>query len=275
MTPTLAQTETATVSILGSVSFGWLNQQGGFLEDERYYMDPERHMEQDRAMSLLARRRFPAYRIYNLEAHLVQPEFRHKRPCLIGGLQPNLILAACVGAQFVYHGDKDPDVTLTPIKDMESLDEVRQLDLLNAWPVTQFREQVLAMRRKYGESVDVIPPFFWDTSGRATFHGPVTTAQKLMGERFFLEMVDHPDFVREFLDWIVESYVKLARHFAELAGLPISGVHVGDCSVCMIGAEQFLEFDKEPTAKLIRELGPGRTVVTVLPDRGERYLSVI
>jgi uroporphyrinogen-III decarboxylase len=141
---------------------------------------------------------------------------------------------------------------------LESLDEIRKIDLLNAWPVTAFREQVLAMKAKYGESVDVIPPFFWDTSGRATFHGPVTTAQKLMGERFFLEMADNPEFVHEFLDWIVESYILLARHFAGLVNRPITSVHIGDCSACMIGGEQFSEFDREPCAKLIRELGPGR-----------------
>jgi hypothetical protein len=257
-TATLEQAATADVSILGSVSFGWLHEQRGFLVDERYYMDPEYHMEQDRAMSLLARERFKDYRIYNLEAHLVQPEFRRKRPCLVGGFQPNLILAACCGAKFVYHGDKDPDVTLTPLQDIQSIDALRKIDLLNAWPVTRFHRQVLEMQRKFGEAVDVIPPFFWDRSGRATFHGPITTAQKLMGERFFLEMVDNPGFAHEFLDWIADSYIALARHFAALAGLPIRSVHIGDCSACMIGADQFVEFGRAPVAKLIAALGPGR-----------------
>lgn len=249
------------VSVLGSVSFGWLHEQAGFLEDERYYMDPLHHMQQDRAMSRLVRERFPEYRIYNLEAHLVQPEHRRKPPCLVGGLQPNLILAACVGSKFVFHGDKDPDVTLTPLAeiDLESgLEKLRDIDLLKTWPITQFTEQVRAMQQKLGETADVIPPFFWDTSGRATFHGPITTAQKLMGERFFLAMVDEPDFVRGFLDWIVDSYVALARHFSALAGIPITSVHIGDCSACMIGAEQFSEFDVAPCQKLIDALGPAR-----------------
>jgi hypothetical protein len=34
------------------------------------------------------------------------------------------------------------------------------------------------------------------------------------------------------------------------------------------------ERETTPKTQLAKELGPGKTIVTILPDRGERYLSL-
>ena len=42
-----------------------------------------------------------------------------------------------------------------------------------------------------GEMADAwpVPPFFWDSSGRAAIHGPLTTAQKLFGESILVDLL--------------------------------------------------------------------------------------
>jgi uroporphyrinogen-III decarboxylase len=121
-----------------------------------------------------------------------------------------------------------------------------------------FLEQIQALRESLDKNTTVVPPFFWDTTGRATVHGILTTAQKLMGERIFLEMVDNPSFVHEFFAWIVDAYAQLIQLFAEAAGMRISGLHVGDCSACMMGAGQYADFVLPHTNDLIDRVGPAR-----------------
>ena len=84
-----------------------------------------------------------------------------------------------------------------------------------------------------------IPPFFWDSSGRATIHGLITTAQKLFGEKVFIMMMDGPEGFSEILSWITEAYIILLKHYSSLANISISSIHVGECSGAMISGDQF------------------------------------
>ena len=246
------------ISVLGSVSFGWLHAHGGFAFDEPFFMDPRVRLERERRMQAFVAERFPDEPIYSLEAHLVQVEGRQSPVALVGALQPNLILGAAVGARLVFYGDKDPDISSAPLAGVRDLAGLWNINWASTHPISLFLDQVAAMRAAANGQWTVIPPFFWDTSGRATTHGLITTAQKLMGERFFLEMSDSPAFAHEFLAWIVDAYVKLIRLFAEAAGLRITGLHTGDCSVCMIGPAQFEEFVVPRLNELGERVGPLR-----------------
>ena len=230
------------VSVLGSVSFGWLHAQGGFVFDEAFFMDPRVRMQREREINAFVARRFPNDPIYNMEACLVQVEGRRRPVMLVGGLQPNLILGAAVGAKWVFYGDKDPDMTPTPLAEIQDLSALWNIDWARTWPISLFLEQIARLREAAGSDRTIVPPFFWDTTGRATIHGIITTAQKLMGERIFLEMTDHPAFAHEFFAWIADAYVKLIYLFADAAAMPVSGLHVGDCALCMIDPGQFTEF---------------------------------
>lgn len=246
------------VTVLGSVSFGWLHAQAGFVFDEPFFMDPVVRLEREARMRAFVAERFPAWPIYPIEAHLVQPEGRRRPVALVGGIQPNLILGAAVGAAFVFYADKDPDITPAPLADLPSVDALREIDWPNTWPVSLFLEQIRATRAALGPAFNVVPPYFWDATGRATTHGLITTAQKLMGERVFVEMLEDPPFVHEFLAWIVDAYAELIRLFADAAGLAVTGLHTGDCSVCMIGPAQFDEFVVPHLNALSRQVGPVR-----------------
>ncbi|UCD29669.1 MAG: hypothetical protein JSV03_04090 [Planctomycetota bacterium] len=244
------------VSLMGSVSFGWLNQVGGFQYDERYFLDPRYRLEQDEAVNALLAERFPHDPIYNFEAHCVRWEGRLRPVALVGGIQTNLSMGAAVGGQFVFQGDKDIDITQTPLADITDIDPLRKIDWENTWPIDLLVKQIRQMCESHGDRYAIIPPFFWDTSGWAVTFGPVTTAQKLMGERVFTEMVDNPTFLHEFLDWIMESKRRLIRLFAREAGLEIAGVHLGVCSACMIGPDHFAEFILPAVNNFGEEFGP-------------------
>lgn len=245
-------------TVLGSVSFGWLHAHGGFVFDEAFFMDPRVRLEREREIRAFVARCFPNDSIYSFEASLVQVEGRRRPVALVGGLQPNLILGAAVGARFVFYGDKDPDITPTPLAGLKDLSDLWKIDWPNTYPVSLFLDQIGSMRQAVDGDVAIIPPFFWDTTGRATTHGLVTTAQKLMGERIFLEMADNPALAEEFLAWIVDAYVKLIHLFADAAGMRITGLHAGDCSVCMIGPDQFSEFVLPGLNRLVDRVGPVR-----------------
>jgi hypothetical protein len=248
----------AHVSALGSVSFGWLHQQGGFVFDEPFFLDPRVRRERERQIHAFVAARFPQVPLYNIEAHLVQVAGRQRPVALIGGLQPNLILGAAVGARFVFYGDKDPDITPTPLADLRNLDRLRSIDWTRTWPVNLFLEQIQAAREHWGGECTIVPPFFWDTTGRATIHGLVTTAQKLIGERIFLEIADETPFIDELFQWIADSYASLIGLFAEAAGMKVTGLHVGDCSLCMVGAQPFVQLVLPHLNTLVKRTGAVR-----------------
>ncbi len=246
------------ISALGSVSFGWLHEQGGFTFEEPFFLDPQVRLAQERRMHAFVEARFAGEPIYNLEAHLVQIQGRRKPVALVGGLQPNLILAAAVGSQFLFPGDKDPDVTTTPLAEGCDLDRLWNIDWAKTWPISLFLDQIFTLRETLDPQFTIVPPYFWDTTGRATTHGLVTTAQKLLGERIFLEMTDNPAFVHEFFRWIVDAYAQQIELLAEAAGMKVVGLHTGDCSVCMIGPDQFAEFVLAPLNEFAQRVGPLR-----------------
>ena len=250
--------ENQQISALGSVSFGWLHQEGGFVFDEPYFLEPEVHLEREQKIHGFVAEQFPGDPIYNIEAHLVQVEGRRQPVALVGPLQPNLILGTAVGAKFVFNHDKDPDITMTPLADLRDVDALANIDWATTWPISLFLEQIQAMREKYGHTHTIVPPYFWDASGRATIHGILTTAQKLMGERIFMALLDDPGFVSEFFEWITEAYIAQIRLFADAAGMNVTGLHIGDCSLCMVGPDSFSEAVLPWVNRLGEAIGPLR-----------------
>ena len=117
--------------------------------------------------------------------------------------------------------------------------------------------QIEALQRARPD-LRVIPPFFWDTSGRATIHGFITTSLKLYGEEVFLRVYDDPEFVAALHDWITGVYIAFIRHFSRLANLPVTSVHIGECSGTMLRPAHYERFVVPYASRIGRELGPVR-----------------
>ncbi len=246
------------IAVQTSVSKGWLHDTAGFTFDERYYFDPLYRWAQDRTIHQFLAARFPGGEFHNMESNLVQ--LAHARPdqVLVGGIQPNLILGACLGAGFVFPPDKDADIDGRPLAELATLDELPPVESLLAHPlILQFDAQIAALRAARPE-LPVIPPFFWDCSGRATIHGFITTSLKLYGEEIFLRIYDAPEFVEGLHAWITDAYTALIRHYSDLGALPVTSVHVGECSGTMLRPGHYQRFIVPYASRIGLTLGPVR-----------------
>jgi hypothetical protein len=245
-------------TVQASVSKGWLHKEGNFSFPEEYYFDPLFRWERDRAADLFVANRFPDLPIYNMESNLVQAEYFEPNQILIGGIQPNMLLGMAVGAQLTAYYDKDADIDSKPFETFNSVADLPDpKSLLQSETMRLFDSQLEAIKKDRPD-LDPIPPFFWDSSGRACIHGPVTTAQKLFGENVFMMILDDPKGFAEIMSWITEVYIILIKHYSSLADLSISSIHIGECSGAMIGPEQFSNAITPSIDKLAEEFNSVR-----------------
>ncbi len=189
----------------------------------------------------------------------MQSDYYRPNQVYVGGIQPNLIVGACVGARLEFYPDKDMDFAdINPLGHINSIDELPAPDEILAHPLIQrFDEQIAELRQSRPDLI-VIPPFFWDTSGRATIHGFITTSLKFYGESIFLKMFGEPAFVEGFHHWIAEVYIALIRHYSELGHIPVTSVHTGECTGTMIRDAHYDQFVVPYINKLADALGPIR-----------------
>lgn len=246
------------IKVQASVSKGWLHRKGGFVFDSRYYLDPYYRMKQDGACHEFVRKTFPDYPVYNMEDNLVQAEYVVPDMLLVGAIQPNMIIAAALGAEFVFSDDRDSDVKGFPLKDIKDAGDLPEVSEVLELPF------IKNLARQFTDAVHsypdcrVIPPFFWDTSGRATIHGIITTSMKFIGQEIFTMMMSEPGLVKGIHSWITDVYIGLIRHFSDLGRLPVTMVHVGECSGAMLDEYSYREFVTPFLSRIGRELGAVR-----------------
>ena len=246
------------IKIQASVSKGWLNRNGGFIFPGQYYFDPMVRWGQDRMINSFVKERFPEYAIYNMEDNLVQAGYVNENQILVGAIQPNMILAAILGANFSFSDDKDSDVLGRPLEHIAGIHELPSLDAILEHSLIKDLEKQINLIRVTHPALKVIPPFFWDESGRATIHGVITTSLKLTGDNIMLIMLSDPELAHAIHQWIVDAYVILIRHFAALGDLTITSVHVGECAGTMVSSELYEEFVIPYISQLGDKLGAVR-----------------
>ena len=246
------------IKIQASVSKGWLHDNGGFTFPRQYYLDPLFRLEQDRKINEFVAAKFPGLPVYSMEDNLVQAEHVNDRQVVVGAIQPNMILAAMLGAEFSPFEDKDADVSGYPLEGIEDAGRLPAIDSLLDFPfIKELDAQVEKVRREHPQ-LEIIPPFFWDASGRATIHGIITTSLKLIGENIMILMLANPEFVHAVHQWITDAYITVIRHYSSMCGLPVTSVHVGECSGPMLSGELYAEFVVPYLDQLGEKLGPIR-----------------
>ena len=243
------------IKVQASVSKGWLNKHGGFVFNQKYYLDPYYRMKQDEACHDFIKKEFPEYPLYNMEDNLVQAEFIVPQMMLVGAIQPNMIIAAALGAEFVFSPDKDSDVKGFPLKDISDAGQLPPVEEVLSLPfLKELKNQYINAREHYPDC-RIIPPFFWDVSGRATIHGIVTTSMKFIGQEIFTKMMMEPELVKSIHSWITDVYISVIRYFSDLGNLPVTSVHVGECSGTMLDEYSYREFVTPYISQLGREFG--------------------
>jgi len=246
------------IKVQASVSKGWLHKHGGFEFNEQYYTDPYYRMQQDQECHDFIKEKFPEFPLYNMEDNLVQAEYVMPGMMLVGAIQPNMIIAAALGAEFVYADDKDSDVKGFPLKDVADVSELLPLEKVLELPFIKDLENQFVQAKKKYPAYKLIPPFFWDTSGRATIHGIITTSMKFIGQDIYTKMMTEPELVKGIHQWITDLYITVIRHFSKLAELPVTSIHVGECSGTMLDEFSYQEFVTPYINQLGEEFGKVR-----------------
>ncbi len=246
------------IKVQASISKGWLNKNGGFSFNERYYLDPYYRMKQDEACHQYIKSKFSDYPIYNMEDNLVQAEHVVPNMMLVGAIQPNMIIATALGAEFIYADDMDSDVKGFPLKDVHDVKDLLTVKEVLTLPfINNLVQQVLIAKEKYPE-YRVIPPFFWDLSGRATIHGIITTSMKFIGQDIFTLMMMEPDLVKGIHQWITDVYIAVIKHFSQIGEIPVTSIHVGECSGTMLDEFSYQDFVTPFISQMGNEFGAVR-----------------
>jgi len=246
------------ITISGTLSKGWMHQALGVAFDRDYYLRPDRRHAVDCLCNEYAARTFPEMSLFYSESNLGRIQYWGKDQVLIGGIQPNMILGMLLGADFVPADDRDADISPACLAGANPADLPTPESLLHRDLVRLFDDQIAEVHSSSQDRLRAIPPFFWDSSGRAVIHGVLTSAQKLYGEAIFLDMMAAPQKCTDILRWIADAYIVLCRHFAQAAGLTITDVHIGECSACMVSPALIREFVAPVTSAIGQALGPVR-----------------
>jgi hypothetical protein len=246
------------ITISGTISKAWMAKTLGVKFDREYYLNPDIRYLVDSLCNEYASEHFGGMRLFYSESNLGQIDYWNDKQIQIGGIQPNMILGMLLGADFVPQDDKDADITPNCLADREPCDLPKPDSLLAHPLINLFDEQIRQVQSDSSKRLCPIPPFFWDKSGRAAIHGAMTSAQKLVGENIFIDMMTRPQRCLKIMHWIAEAFVVLCRHFSQIANLPITEVHVGECSSCMVSPELIEKFVVPVTSKIGKELGPVR-----------------
>jgi len=246
------------ITISGTLSKGWMATALGVRFDRDYYFNPDKRYTIDCKCNEYASAQFPGMRLFYSESNLGQIDYWDKNQIQIGGIQPNMILGMLLGADFVPHDGFDADITPGCLSGKNIDDLPPPESLLDHELIRLFDEQILRVQNDSQKHLRPIPPFFWDTSGRAAIHGAMTSAQKFLGETFFIDMIAEPKQSLKIMSWIAEAFIVLCRHFSQTAELSITSVHVGECSSCLVSPELIEKFVVPVTSKIGEQLGPVR-----------------
>jgi hypothetical protein len=230
----------------------------GVTFDRDYYLNPDKRYSVDCRCNEYAAEKLPGMRIFYSESNLGQIDYWDKGHVQIGGIQPNMILGMLLGADLIPRDDGDADITPACLVGKNPADLPAPKSLLNHELIALFEEQIRQVQEDSQRKLYPIPPFFWDSSGRAAIHGAMTTAQKLLGEAIFMDMMTEPQRCLQIMHWIADAFIVFCRHFSQTAQLSITEVHVGECSSCMVSPEIIERFVVPVTSKIGEELGTVR-----------------
>lgn len=243
------------ITLIGTVSKAWLAAHLEVSFSKDYYFDLGRRHATDCRCNAFVAQTFPDLDLFYSESNLGQREYWRDDMVLVGGIQPNMLLGMLLGAEFLPAVRRDADIVPnclagTKVDDLPPPDSLLQHRL-----VEMFGQQIAEARAR---GLTPIPPFFWDVSGRAVFHGPLTTALKLFGEGFFEDMLEAPETCDRIISWVCECYLVLCRHFAACGNFAITSLHVGECSGCMVNADVHRRFVVGPVDRMAEQLAPVR-----------------
>lgn len=232
-----------------------IHRYAGLELSERYYLDPFYRLQEDKRVAKWAREHYANYDVF-----IESGEFAASAPPVVrvGGLQPYLIISALFGAEIHFWGDHEPSIIKEPLQEVTDLSSIKIPDFQEHPLIKQLLGQVKEAQKTCRGQIFINPPFFWDDSGWAFIHAPFTTAYKLRGENFFIELYTNPKGVHHLIDIAFEITSSLIDLFATTSERNIIGIHLGDCSASLVSAKHYREYAIPALERMTDRYGPGR-----------------
>lgn len=246
------------ITISGSASKSLMARYVGAVFDRRYYLDPQHRRKIDVECSRVTHREFSDLQLFYTESNLGRREYHSQTQVLVGGIQPNMIIGMLLGAELKPTSDADADISEKCLAGVRRRTLPNPDGLLEHELVQQFASQLRAINQDSGSDLVAVPPFFWDLSGRAAVHGAVTSGLKFVGDEFLMEMITDPDGCQQLVDWLTEVSAVLVGYFADLAGIQLTGIHIGECAACMLDVVNFQRYVLPSVLRLGQAFGPVR-----------------
>lgn len=162
-------------------------------------------------------------------------------PCYLG--------VAAFGAEIVYPEDDAPMVANTVVKRPEDVYQLRfPTSYVETPAMRPFVEMARWMSQETGRKVHF-------GSG---LEGPVTTAELLRGQEFFLDLYEHPREAHRLLEIATESIIRFPRECRHYQGLPPpKGGGIADDFAGLISPEMWPEFVMPYYRRIYEALGDG------------------
>ena len=243
------------IRIAGSVSKSWLARELGVVFGWDYYFDVQRRHAIDLQCNEYVAQKLGDLDVFYTESNLGRREWYAANQVLVGGIQPNMIVGMLLGAEFLPSADADADISATCLagKKLAALPAPR--DLLAHPLVRQWQDEITVLLESPSASLQPVPPFFWDRSGRAAVHGAVTSGLKFYGDQFLMNLLTEPESSQTIVGWLAEVSATLVSHFSAVGCLSVNGIHVGECAACMLDLASFRRYVVPATSLLGERFG--------------------
>ncbi len=246
------------IQMAGSVAKSWLASELDVGFDHAYYFDAQRRHACDVRCNEYVADVLRDLDVFYTESNLGRRRWYSDDQVLVGGIQPNMIVGMLLGAEFLPADEADADISARCLAGKQMRELPSPAELLEHPLVQRWQVEITRLLDASSGSLQPIPPFFWDASGRAAVHGAVTSGLKYYGDEFLMNLLSDSDASQAVVSWLTEASAVLVDHFAAVGHVAISGIHVGECAACMLDVSSFQRFVVPYVSQLGRRFGSVR-----------------
>ena len=212
----------------------WFHKNYGFVFDESFQLDPLNRVKVEMEMERKLAERFPGLPLGNSDP---QPS-----PGIF--FQPLDIICSMFGSRWEFFKDKEVWSVDTPWKEIDSVEEIKNMripDLEKTWVIKEMLRQLRILKKNYKNGVSFYGGKEWGEN-LGIVHTPLTTAYKLVGERFFEELYESPAMAHAILNKVTEINFKMVDFFSRIQGKNVERIHLGDCAATMLSPQLYEEY---------------------------------
>lgn len=164
-------------------------------------------------------------------------------------INPLFYTCACVlGAKIIYPEDDSPEIEGRLIKDIKDIGRLGVSDISTAGYIPDVLERYEYLKKK--KEITGIEPIF-----HLPVQSPLGTAIVLMGTELFSDINVNPSALKELLEIITDTAIRLLKFEEEVTGKGIESIGMDDDYGGLISPEMYREFNFPYMKRIYGEFG--------------------